>query len=245
MLRAFLPQLLDLVAPTACGVCGTWLVEPEVALCALCAAELPPAEPEMELGALDGVVAATRYTALVREAMRAFKFGHQPWRGAPLGALVAREAASALPAMDLVLPVPLPADRLRERGYNQSALLARPVGRRLGLPVVHGALERAAGAAPQSERDAAERMLIDTEWRVARPGVVAGRRIVVLDDVITTGATVRSIARLLREHGAVSVWAAALAWTPLPADRSGKRGASGSLGADSPAEVTFGHAIER
>lgn len=123
--------------------------------------------------------------------------------------------ADALPRdrrFDAIVPVPLHWWRQLRRGFNQSELLAAELGRRTGLPVRAGAMKRERATPKQSLLDNAGRQSnVAGAFRVARPAEVAGRRILLLDDVLTTGATLNACAAALKKAGATHVSALTLA----------------------------------
>ena len=127
---------------------------------------------------------------------------------------VARREA-ALP--DLICPVPLSADRLRERGYNQALEIARPLARALGLPLAASLLERIRETSPQAQLPAALRRANVCNAFVAMPrnaGSVENRHVGVVDDVMTTGATLDEVAATLKRFGASRVTNIVFARTP-------------------------------
>ena len=129
-----------------------------------------------------------------------------PAWGAGLGALLGRGGA------ELVLPVPLHPRALARRGYNQSALLARAAARAAGLPCVEDALRRVRRTATQTRLDPLRRRAnLAGAFEVCQPAVVRGRRVALVDDVITTGSTLGAASEALRAAGAARVTAVAVA----------------------------------
>jgi ComF family protein len=144
-------------------------------------------------------------------AVRALKFrGHRA---------VARTLGLAMAGIvpggphDLVIPVPLHVSRLRERGYNQAALLARALARTAGLALLPGGLVRRRATPAQADLDAGARR---TNVRAAfvASSRVAGAAVVLVDDVLTTGATADACARALRDAGARGVSVVTVGRTP-------------------------------
>lgn len=130
--------------------------------------------------------------------------------------LLARLARDEAPRAGVtLLPVPLHPRRLGERGYNQAALLAQALGQPLGLPVQLDALHRVVDTPTQTRLGRRER-LANLRLAFALSGVVAGRHLVLVDDVMTTGATLATLAALLQREGAARVDAWVLARTPDP-----------------------------
>jgi ComF family protein len=113
---------------------------------------------------------------------------------------------------EVLLCVPLHPRRLRERGYNQSCLLAREVGRRTGLPVIEDCLVRVKQVQPQVKATGVEeRRRNVADAFVCRDDGVRGKGIILIDDVCTSGATLESCAKALKNGGAASVWGLTLA----------------------------------
>ena len=203
------------LAPPWCRVCGG-IAGPGLAPLPLCAAcrRRPPG--------FDYARAAACYDGVVREALHAFKFRGRWTLAAPLGDLLVEAVAGRLPDgnPDLLLPVPLHPRRERERGFNQASLLARRVGRSLGCPVREAVLTRVVATRSQTELDAAARRAnVRNAFEVRRPALVAGRHVVLVDDVLTTGATLSECARRLREAGASRVGALTVARVTEPGSR--------------------------
>jgi len=126
---------------------------------------------------------------------------------APLAALVA-DLGPALPlgAVDVIVPVPLHPRRERERGFNQSWLLARRLAEAWGLTARGDVLTRRVATAPQTDLGAtARRLNVRDAFTLRRPELVAGRHVLLVDDVLTTGATVSECAIALRSGGAATV----------------------------------------
>lgn len=110
--------------------------------------------------------------------------------------------------IDLIVPVPLHVRRLRQRGFNQAALLARELGRRLEIPVQCGALSRRIWTEPQTRLNREERLRnVKGAFAVLKPGDIGGARILLIDDVFTTGSTLCECAGALKETKAAEVHA--------------------------------------
>lgn len=124
------------------------------------------------------------------------------------GRLMAELMAGALgttPRPDAIVPVPLHARRMRERGYDQALELAKPVARALGIPLVADALLRVRPTAPQSELDAEARQRNLRQAFAMRPGAALPAHVVLIDDVMTTGATLNAAAKVLLRAGVARV----------------------------------------
>ena len=207
--RACWEQIIPLTGPS-CSRCDQPFVSPAATAwtpghrCQNCL-ERPPAYQR----------ARTLYPYLppLQEAICAFKYRGKFALAKPLGALMAR----ALPAdleIDLIVPVPLHPTRLRAREFNQSLLLADHVSRQLRKPVMATHLVRALPTDPQTTLTRQERLRnLRQAFTVHQPDSLAGRRILLIDDVFTTGTTLNECAKALVKSGAQSVTAVTLART--------------------------------
>lgn len=187
-----------------CGAAGSWL-------CLECR---DGSEPRSVRGAGVPLRAAGTYVGPLRTAIHRFKYREEPGLAAELGHLVALLAAADLATgarIDAVVPVPLHARRVRERGYDQTALLASSLAARLGL-ALRPALHRIRYARPQVELDRAQRARNVEGAFVGTASSLRGLRVALVDDVVTTGATLRAAARAARACGARSVRAYAVAY---------------------------------
>jgi ComF family protein len=190
---------IERIAPPWCERCGLPVVtfERELAvrplLCGRCAVEAP---------AYDYARSAARYEGALRDALHAFKFGSRRALARPLAELALEQCAAALPpGIAAVVPVPLSWERERERGFNQARLIAERVAKRLAVPLRARWLTRARATRPQSDLSAAERRANVRGAFRASPAA-AGRHVLIVDDVLTTGATLAECARALRDAGA-------------------------------------------
>lgn len=160
---------------------------------------------------IDGIRSVAYFEDTVRRAIHRFKYhGVRALAGPLAQLLVEYQTEHHLPA-DVVIPVPLHPDREADRGYNQAGLLAHTLATQVDLPVDETALARVRATAPQVEFDARQRRSnVADAFRTHTPDV-AGQRILLIDDVCTTGATMEASAQALKAGGARSVWGLALA----------------------------------
>lgn len=162
--------------------------------------------------ALDGARAACRFEGVARTAVHDLKFRGVGGRAELLGQLAAEAVERRPLTFDLLVPIPLSAARRRQRGFNQSALIAGEIGKRVGAPVLESCLERTRDTPPQVGRSGDERREnVVGAFGCPDPDPVVGRRIALVDDVMTTGATLSSAAAVLKASGAARVYAVVVA----------------------------------
>lgn len=188
---------VEFLSPPFCPLCG--YPSSDNLLCHRC---------RQSALAIDGVRSVAFFEGPLREAVHALKYQGLRSVATPLANLMnACWCREPLPA-DVIVPVPLHRRRLRERGYNQAAVLAQALGAAVGLPVREDWLVRVRATSPQVELDAAQRKKnVAGAFRCDLPDQVTGCRVLLVDDVCTTGATLESCSLALRRAGAQSVWA--------------------------------------
>lgn len=182
---------LPRLSPLRCVVCAAPLASGEI--CGACLSHPPR---------YDGVTAVYAYDFPVDALIQAYKYGGELRLAAVLGHALARAARAPV---DAIVPMPLSRERLRSRGYNQAQELARYVGAASGISVWPRACRRVADTTPQAllpwrerERNVRGAFVCDAD--------VSGKRIAVIDDVLTTGATLNELARNLKRAGAAAVY---------------------------------------
>jgi len=183
----------------ACPRCALPASGPDSVICARCLRRPPP---------YASARAAFRYGGELAAALRRLKYGGRPDIARILAPLLAPALALAAREADVAMPVPLHWRRLSRRGYNQAALLLAHASRGTGLDIDALSLRRRIATAPQSELPARHRKAnVANAFAVVprRRERVVGRRVLLCDDVMTTGATLASAARSLRQAGARSV----------------------------------------
>lgn len=192
---------LPRIQPPICPLCGK--PQAQAALCPGCWGWRP---------ALDGIRSPFSFEGVVRQAVHSLKYRNLRAVAQPLGVLMAQYLGSnALPA-DVLVPVPLHEKRLRERGYNQSALLARHISEAGGLPLEEASLVRRKDTPPQARTTSVEqrRENVAAAFAAGRRAF-RGRRVLLIDDVCTSGATLDACAAGLKRAGAAAVWGLTLA----------------------------------
>lgn len=220
--------LFSLFFPDDCRVCGKALTEiSRIPVCRQCLNEPQPLAAEyfcaacrtpfqnrsplgedgrcalcrFGLRGFDAVYCYGAYEGTLRELIHLFKYGRIRTLALPLG----ERLASAIPwdqRFDLIVPVPLHWRRRFQRGFNQAALLAASVARRYSAPVVAAVRRRRSTAAQAGLSNSKRRANVAGAFVVCRPREVAGRRILLVDDVMTTGATASACAAALKRAGA-------------------------------------------
>lgn len=213
--------LLDLLFPPKCALCGRLLQRQETDFCEKCRRTTPefPALPRKEhpnrktkLQFLDSFTAVWYYNKNVRSAVLNLKFHGRRDLAAPLGRKLAMKLMLEQPdAFDLVTWAPVSGIRKFRRGFDQSQLLAQTVSRELGIPAL-GLLKKRRNNRPQSTLTAEDRRKnVQGIYHYAGDVPLTGERILLIDDVFTTGSTAEECAKVLLAAGAGSVCCGAIA----------------------------------
>lgn len=200
--------------PPKCVLCRQILKKNEVCLCRTCqnsGSEYPNRKKKLQF--LDSFAAVWYYEGNVRKSILRYKFHHASYYAPAYGHILAEKLREeGQTDYDLLTWVPVSPLRKLTRGYDQVQLLARHTGKELGIPVVP-TLRKIRHNRPQSgiREDAVRRANVLGAYRVVDPEVVSGKRILLLDDILTTGSTAGECVRMLKTAGAKEVHCAALA----------------------------------
>lgn len=232
-------KALDLVFPRICPLCGRLSDRDDRFVCWSCLSKIPLTELEAPHCVCCGKVPAgavdrdflcddcraappaydmARFAAPfrheVRDLIHAFKYRKATWLREDLADLLEGcvSVQYDVAAIDWIVPVPLHPAKYVKRSYNQADYLAKSLSRRTGRPFSPALVERFRQTPTQTHLSArARRMNVRGAFRVVSPGLVRGRTILLVDDVMTTGSTLSAIAAVLKEAGAWRVWAATIA----------------------------------
>jgi len=189
----FIGIILELIFPPRCLTCRRL---GDQILCAECEKQIKPA-----------VDAVGLYEGVLKTAILKLKFKGKKTLAEPLGKLMAEFLKVSLQEkIDLIIPVPLHENRLKSRGFNQSELLAEVIAERIGIPFESKALVRSRDTRPQFDLKINERLKnVEGAFAIKDPAKIRGKLILLIDDILTTGATARECRKVLKESGAERV----------------------------------------
>ena len=219
---SFWHRLLDLISPRCCVVCGHRLTVTEEIVCARCNFHLPrtgfqktPYENEMAKLfwaqiPIERASALFYYEAHAESAnlLYELKYKNHPEVGEVLGRMIAKEVKPSgfFDGIDGIVPVPLAKKRQRQRGYNQSMEIARGLSEITSLPVCHQVVRRTTYEGSQTSKDRWERNEnVEHVFELIDATAVHGKHLLIVDDVVTTGATVLACAKELVKAGDVKI----------------------------------------
>jgi len=192
---------LSKIVPPFCPQCGK--PQPSGVLCPSCVSWQP---------AIDGIRSPFRFNGVMQQAIHQLKYKNLRALAQPLAELLKDYLTNNPVPGEVLVPVPLHQKRLKERGYNQSSLLARVLGRLTGLPVVDDCLIRHRHTPPQVKTSSvAERQRNVTDAFFCRDQRLRDKQVLLIDDVATSGATLDACAAALKAAGAGTVWGLVLA----------------------------------
>ena len=206
--------ILDLLFPPKCVLCEKLLEKEELDLCRICREEtLEYPKGKRKLQFLDSFTSVWYYEEYPRKSILRYKFGGRRNYAPAYGRLLAMKIQREMPeGFDCLTWVPVSPLRKLSRGFDQGALLAQNVGKELGVPAVPLLRKIRHNRRPSGIPDAAMRRAnVLGAYRVKNRFHIQGKRILLLDDVLTTGATVEECARVLLTAGAKEVHCAAMA----------------------------------
>lgn len=220
--NSFFTRLLDLVAPRTCVVCGNRLSIEEEILCVSCNLRLP--RTGFSYDAYENEMAKVFWGRIPVERCAPFmyylaksasanliyllKYNDRPDIGEYLGKMIAEEFKKDyfFEEIDLIVPIPLECKRQRKRGYNQSLMIARGVSDVTGLPIGTDIIERKIFESSQTEKNRWMRNdNVKDVFQLLQPEKVQGKHILLIDDVVTTGATISSCGQELAKAGNVKI----------------------------------------
>ena len=227
---SFWTRLLDLISPRLCVVCGQRLAVSEETLCSKCNLHLPrtgfASNPYENLMAKTfwGQIPLERAAALFYYEPHAetaniiyeLKYKHHPEAGLTMGRMTARELQRSgfFEGIDAIVPVPLARKREHQRGYNQSLEIARGVSQITGLPILNKVVRRTAFEGSQTQKSRQERNEnVEKVFELADGDSISGKHLLVVDDVVTTGATVIACGKQLTKAGGVRLSVLSLGFT--------------------------------
>ena len=200
--------ILRLLFPPKCILCGKLLRDEETDLCHDCRSESPECHKNnLTFSFLDSWAAVWYYDGYIRKSLHRYKFGRARHYAPAYGRLLAMKLMTEYPeGFDLLTWVPVSRLRRFTRGYDQVELLAEAVGKELGMEPVR-TLRKLRNNPPQSGIDRIEKRRANVLgiYRIENPEQVKGKRVLLLDDILTTGATAGECARVLLTAGAREV----------------------------------------
>jgi ComF family protein len=206
-------RLLNVLFPPKCVLCRRILSQQQTHLCPKCRASAPKAQGlKRQVKYIKDHTTLWHYEDNVRKSIHRYKFGGQRSYVRAYGPLLAMQILQDIPQFDVLTWVPISARRRRQRGYDQVELLAQEVARELGITALP-VLRKIRHNKPQSSIHGQAQRRANVLGAYAITGDVAGKTILLLDDVLTTGATLSECARMLQEAGARRVYAATIAAT--------------------------------
>ena len=189
-------RTINRIVPPICPKCGR--PQPSGILCPDCVSWS---------ASIDGIRSPYKFDGVIREAVHQLKYGNLRALSPTLADFIYEYLTINPLPVDVIVPVPLHAKRLRERGYNQSGLLAGDLSKLTGLPAVENSLVRQRNTVPQAKTaNVNQRHKNITGAFLCRNDELKGKRVLLIDDVSTSGSTLDACAQAMKAAGATSVW---------------------------------------
>lgn len=221
--NAMFNYVLNLIFPPKCIFCGEILsASVKINICGSCFNKIPFMKEnylrrsnEPHAGeSCDAIVCVCEYSGIIKEAIRRYKFSNKSSYYRVFGKLLSDKVKKMTNfwKFDIIISVPLHKDRESFRGYNQSYLISKILSKGLGIEESSYLLKRMVRTDTQSLLSRNERIFnVRGAFKVADPGKVKGKTILLVDDILTTGSTINECSRVLKENGASCVVAAVIA----------------------------------
>ena len=227
LLFQYLQNFSELLYPKLCGGCGNHLYENEEVVCVYCRASLPlSGECDFENNASEklfwgkvSITAAASFLFFQKKSstqhlLHQLKYQQKENIGEWLGEQFAYSLQSKgrFAAVEIIIPIPLHPSRIKFRGYNQCDAIARGMASVLQIPIVNGVLTRSVATQSQTKKNRFQRFEnMNSVFSLAQASAIKGKNILLLDDVLTTGATLISAAQVLQQAGSNKLFIGAIA----------------------------------
>ena len=227
LLFQYLQNFSELLYPKLCGGCGNHLYENEEVVCVYCRASLPlSGECDFENNASEklfwgkvSITAAASFLFFQKKSstqhlLHQLKYQQKENIGEWLGEQFAYSLQSKgrFAAVEIIIPIPLHPSRIKFRGYNQCDAIARGMASVLQIPIVNGVLTRSVATQSQTKKNRFQRFEnMESVFSLAQASAIKGKNILLLDDVLTTGATLISAAQVLQQAGSNKLFVGAIA----------------------------------
>lgn len=211
----WISDILDLILPRHCTVCGDVLAKEENHICLNCLVDMPllPVERQIELEQMfRGIVRVERASSYMyyrkgspyNNLLHQIKYNNRPQIATHLAMDAAKKIKSSgfFNNIDFIVPLPLSASKKRRRGYNQCDYIAQGISKITGIPIAPSCVERTKANETQTHKNREERWKnVQGIFKVTSPDTVRNRHILLVDDVLTTGATIASCAKSITDAG--------------------------------------------
>lgn len=214
-MSSFCRRLLHLFYPNRCPVCSS-VIGAMDRFCTDCSGRLVPWRGNFSVNGADSFSAAFEYGDSIRPAITLLKSGRLGNSAYALAMCIADTIGEngVAGSVDVIVPVPMRPDDVRKRGYNQAECICRILSGAIGVPAA-AAAEKFRVTLPQKELSKNEREInLMNAFRISSPDLIKDKRVLLVDDVCTTGSTLAELTRMLRNAGAVQVHCACACKTP-------------------------------